>query len=293
MALALITFWCIVFWIDFPFPFYSFSLSFLGPFWLAGMALLLLSIHFACPFWAPSWLICYYFLFIFPVFFWLRAGWCVWLCYYFLFIFLVFFPLRAGWWVWLSHYFLFIFPFLFAARGWLPGAALLLLSVHFPCSSDSGSVSISFIFHLFFLDFNNFGHFLHFLVLILCWSLVLFWTKLGDFWCSFCAGLLCFFERNLAISGARFVLVSCAFLNETWRFLVLVLCWSLVLFWTILGDFWCSFCAGLLCFFERNLAISGARFVLVSCAFLNETWRFLVLVLCWSLVLFWTKLGDF
>ena len=361
MALALITFWCIVFWIDFPFPFYSFSLSFLGPFWLAGLALLLLSIHFACPFWAPSWLICYYFLFIFPVFFWLRAGWWVWLCYYFLFIFLVFFPLRAGWWVWLSHYFLFIFPFLFAARGWLPGAALLLLSVHFPCSSDSGSVSISFIFHFFFwisiisdifctfwcsfcaglLCFfernlaisgarfvlvscaflNDTWRFLvlvlcwslvllnetwRFLVLVLCWSLVLFWTKLGDFWCSFCAGLLCFFERNLAISGARFVLVSCAFLNETWRFLVLVLCWSLVLFWTILGDFWCSFCAGLLCFwtklgdfwcsfcagllcfFERNLAISGARFVLVSCAFLNDTWRFLVLVLCWSLVLFWT-----
>ena len=132
-----------------------------------------------------------------------------------------------------------------------------------------------------------------FLVLVLCWSLVLFWSKLGDFWRSFCAGLLCFFDQNLAISGARFALVSCAFLIETWRFLVLVLCWSLVLFWSKLGDFWCSFCASLLCFFDQNLAISGARFVLVSCAFLIETWRFLVLVLCWSLVLFWSKLGDF
>ena len=192
-----------------------------------------LSIHFPCPFWVRAgwraWL-CYYFLFIFACpflrselanllllsiyfscFFWLRAGWWVWPCYYFLFIFLVFFPLRAGWWVWLSHYFLFISPFLFAARGWLPGAALLLLSIHFPCSSDSGSVCIFFIFHHFFL-------------------ISIISDNSCTFWCSFCAGLWCFFERNLAISGARFALVSCAFLNETWRFLVLVLCWSLVLF---------------------------------------------------------------
>ena len=116
--------------------------------------------------------------------------------------------------------------------------------------------------------------------------------------------------------GADFVLVNCAFFGSGWwpgpslqytSFHVCrISCWlpgptfSSVFFSTTrdfcagllsffkpkLCDFWCSFCACLLCFFERNLAISGARFALVSCAFLNETWRFLVLVLCWSLVLF-------
>ena len=309
MALALITFWCIVFWIDFPFPFYSFSLSFLGPGWLAGLALLLLSIHFACPFWAPSWLVCSYFLFIFPVFFGseLAGG--------------------SG----SATTFYIHFSCLFPAPSWLVSLALPLLSIHFPfpfcgprLAAGCGSPTTFYYFSLLFWLWLSIFFLFH------LFKISIISDIFCTFWRSFCAGPLCFFERNLAISGARFVLASCAFLNETWRFLVLVLrlslvlfwtklgdfwcsfcagllcflnetwrflvlvlCWSLVLFWTKLGDFWCSFCAGLLCFFERNLAISGARFVLVSCAFLNETWRFLVLVLCWSLVLFWTKLGDF
>ena len=158
-------------------------------------------------------------------------------------------------------------------------------------------------------------------MLVLCWSryLALFSTKLGDFWCSFCAGLLCFFERwttNHVISSDLIEKYFQKNLYKNTWVLVLILRWSIVLFLALVGGLALPYnilplmctesLAGprdpLVClqFFEllvifelvscpflnRNLAISGARFALVSCAFLQEPWRFLVLVLCWSPVLF-------
>ena len=126
------------------------------------------------------------------------------------------------------------------------------------------------------------------LVLILCWSIVLFLALVGGlaiahkllpFMCGEslpgCLGqlfglfLLCFFDRNLAISGARFDDFWCSF----WRFLVLVLTISgarfddfWCSFWRFLvlvlaisgarfGDFWCSFSAGLLCFLQHSVTL--------------------------------------
>ena len=116
------------------------------------------------------------------------------------------------------------------------------------------------------------------LVLILCWSIVLFLAPVGGLALPY--NILPFMCAE-SLAGSQDPLF-CLFFSTTRDFCAGLLSFSK----PKLGDFWCSFCACLLCFFERNLAISGARFVLVSCAFLNETWRFLVLVLRWSLVLF-------